>query len=142
MLTCRKIYTDIPFAHRQHAHRGHCSMIHGHNWGIAITFGCHQPDSSGFVVDFGELHYIRDWIDQKLDHACLLNTDDPLREQITQSAPEAFKLYILPDCSSEGIAKHLFEQFEPMVRSATQNRAYILQIEIFEDSKNSAIYQP
>jgi 6-pyruvoyltetrahydropterin/6-carboxytetrahydropterin synthase len=117
-------------------------MIHGHNWGIALTFGCHQTDPSGFVVDFGELHYIRDWLDAHLDHACLFNADDPLKEQIVQSAPTAFKTYILPSCSSEGIAEHLFAIFNPMVQAATKGRAFITQIEIFEDSKNSATYAP
>lgn len=117
-------------------------MIHGHNWGITITFGCHTTDASGFVVDFGELHYIRDWIDIHLDHACLFNADDPWQGRITQAAPEAFKTYILPNCSSEGIAQHLFEVFDPMVKQETHNRAFIIQIEIFEDSKNSATYTP
>lgn len=117
-------------------------MIHGHNWGIAITFGCYATDASGFVVDFGELHYIRDWLDTHLDHACLFNADDPLKDRIIQAAPQAFKTYILPNCSSEGIAQHLFDIFAPMVKQETQNRAFIIKIEIFEDSKNSATYQP
>ena len=37
-VTCSKRYSDIPFAHRQHKHDGHCAFIHGHNWAFELTF--------------------------------------------------------------------------------------------------------
>ena len=87
MITCRKTYADVPFAHRQHLHDGHCQLIHGHNWGITFTFGCHSPDANGFVVDFGGLKFLRAWLAQHLDHACVFNHDDPLRETLVAAAP-------------------------------------------------------
>ncbi len=91
MLTCSKTYPDIPFAHRQHLHEGHCAFVHGHNWSITLTFACAQPDANGFVVDFGRLKYIRQWIDKNLDHACLFNADDPMREVLLEAAPTVWK---------------------------------------------------
>ena len=76
MLTCRKTYSDIPFAHRQHRHDGHCALIHGHNWAFTLTFACTAPDENGFVVDFGKLKFLRHWITTHLDHACVFNADD------------------------------------------------------------------
>ena len=67
MLTCSKTYRDIPFAHRQHRHDGHCALIHGHNWAITLTFACRETDANGFVVDFGDLKYLKTWIAQNLD---------------------------------------------------------------------------
>ena len=58
MMTCSKTYSDLPFAHRQHRHAGHCSLIHGHNWELKITFACEEFDKNGFVVDFGNLKYM------------------------------------------------------------------------------------
>ena len=142
MLTCKKTYSDIPFAHRQHTHDGHCAMIHGHNWSLTITFGCRVPDENGFVVDFGKLKYLKQWINEHLDHACLFNESDPLREQIMSGAPAAWKTYIVPNCSCEGLAQHLYETFDPMVRQETSDRAFILSIEVIEDSKNAATYTP
>lgn len=89
MFTCSKTYTDIPFAHRQHRHGGHCALVHGHNWSLRFSFACEQLDGNGFVVDFGDLKYIRAWIDETLDHACLFNEDDPFREKLVASAPDA-----------------------------------------------------
>ena len=140
MITCSKLYKDIPFAHRQHLHDGHCSKIHGHNWDIRITFGCKELDSRGFVVDFGKLKYIKKYIEDMLDHACVLSWDDPLYEEIV--APGVYKLYLVENASCEGLAKHLFEQFSDLLHMAEGERTWIDEIEIFEDSKNSVKYKP
>lgn len=142
MLTCKKTYRDIPFAHRQHRHKGHCALIHGHNWSITLNFACRETDPNGFVVDFGDLKYLKDWIQTHLDHACLFNEDDPEREALLNKHGTLFKSYLLPNCSCEGIARHLFDIFDAMVRQHTEGRAWITAVEVEEDSRNSARYQP
>lgn len=142
MLTCKKSYRDIPFAHRQHRHDGHCALIHGHNWGITLTFACTETDGNGFVVDFGKLKYLKAWIDEHLDHACLFNADDTEAKHLLCNAGHLFKAFILPNSACEGIAKHLHGIFDTMVRNETNNRVWITEIEINEDSKNSATYRP
>ena len=140
MITCSKLYKDIPFAHRQHLHDGHCSKIHGHNWDIRITFGCKELDSKGFVVDFGKLKYIKKYIEDMLDHACVLSWNDPLYEEII--APNVYKVYSVENASCEGLAKHLFSIFADMILVTEGTRVFLYEIEIFEDSKNSAKYKP
>ncbi len=140
MLTCRKTYRDIPFAHRQHLHAGHCAWIHGHNWAFTFTFACRETDGNGFVIDFGDLRYLRQWIDEHLDHACVFNRDDPLKETLLAAAPDVFKPYIIDNCSSEGLARHLFDTLNPMVRKETAGRAWIIAVEVEEDGKNAATY--
>ena len=140
MITCSKLYKDIPFAHRQPLHDGHCSKIHGHNWDIRITFGCKELDSRGFVVDFGKLKYIKKYIEDMLDHACVLSWNDPLYEEII--APGVYKLYSVENASCEGLAKHLFEKFSDLLHMAEGERTWIDEIEIFEDGKNSVKYKP
>lgn len=142
MLICKKSYCDIPFAHRQHLHDGHCALIHGHNWGITITFACHETDVNGFVVDFGKLKYIKTWIETNLDHACLFNEDDPEVAELLNTFGSLFKAYLLPNCSCEGIAHHLHGIFDSMVRTETDNRVWITSIEVTEDETNSAVYKP
>jgi len=142
VIECRKLYTDIPFAHRQHRHDGHCAYIHGHNWSIAVTFGCHHTDENGFVVDFGKLRFLRHWIEENLDHACVLNRDDPERAQITGALGPLIKLYVVDDCSCEGLARHLFDVFDGLVRAHTHDRAFVTAIEVMEDARNSATWRP
>jgi 6-pyruvoyltetrahydropterin/6-carboxytetrahydropterin synthase len=142
MLTCKKSYRDIPFAHRQHKHDGHCALIHGHNWGITLTFACSETDDNGFVADFGKLKYLKEWIDTHLDHACLFNDDDPKKDALLAAAGDLFKATIVPNTSCEGLAQHIHSIFDPMVRTQTKGRVWIVEVEIDEDSKNSASYRP
>ena len=142
MITCSKTYHDIPFAHRQHRHNDRCAFVHGHNWSVKFSFACHQTDENGFVVDLGKLGFIREWLDERLDHACVFNADDPLREQIVAAAPQAFKVYILKSASCEGLARHFHETFNPMIKERTGGRAWIHSVEVIEDGKNAAAYTP
>lgn len=146
MFTCQKTYADIPFAHRQHRHAGHCSRIHGHNWSFTFAFGCRELDACGFVVDFGGLKPVREWLESNLDHACVFNLDDPLLEEIlsinARSGIQVYKPYVVASCSSEGLARHLFDEIDPIVRSLTEGRAFLLSVEVVEDSRNRATYQP
>ena len=77
-------------------------LIHGHNWTIHLTFACEETDANGFVVDFGKLKFLKEWIDTHLDHACLLNEDDPEKDGLLEQFGHLFKAYVLPNCSSEG----------------------------------------
>lgn len=142
MLTCKKTYRDIPFAHRQHLHESHCSLIHGHNWNISLTFACLALDVKGFVIDFGKLKFLKRWIDKNLDHASLFNQDDPYKDALLNQYGSLFKAYVLSSCSCEGIAEHIYEIFDPMVRNYTSGRVWIIEVEVEEDSKNSATYRP
>lgn len=141
-LTCTKAYRDIPFAHRQHLHDGHCAWIHGHNWSFIFTFACERLDENGFVVDFGKLEFLREWIDRNFDHACVFNESDPMREALLKSAPEAWKALVVENCSSEGLACHLHACLDPLVRERTAGRVRIVAVEVREDTRNGARYAP
>lgn len=138
MLTCSKIYSDIPFAHRQPKHDGHCAYIHGHNWSISLTFSAKELDRNGFIVDFGKLKYIKQWIEENLDHRCLLNIDDPCVNDFKYS--DYFNLFLVPDCSCEGLATFLFQIFNLLVYNKEHGRVKVIKVTVFEDSKNSATY--
>ncbi len=142
MLSCTKTYFDVPFAHRQYLHDGRCSFIHGHNWDISVGFSCSELDENGFVVDFGKLKFLKEWIDANLDHACVFSEGDPLVEKLVGAAPEAWKIYIVEQCSCEGIARHLYGVFDALVRKNTNSRAWVSSVRVWEDKKNAALYAP
>jgi 6-pyruvoyltetrahydropterin/6-carboxytetrahydropterin synthase len=152
MITCTKIYTDIPFAHRQPNHKGHCAMIHGHNWSFKFTFATDELDSNGFVVDFGELQWLRMYLNTMFDHKLLLNENDPMLGQLADflgrvplgqdiNAHGCLKLadiVTVPNCGAEGLAQFLLDAVGRMVRTDTSNRVFLLSVTVSEDSKNSA----
>ena len=138
---CSKTYSEVPFAHRQWRHEGHCSRIHGHNWSIEVVFQCESLDKNGFVVDFGNLKFLRDWIDENLDHACLLSKDDPEMDRFEQMQNDnLIQITTVNNASCEGIAKHIFDVFDEMIRSKTSQRAWVCKIELYEDSNNKVSY--
>ncbi len=140
MHSCEKIYSDIPMAHLQHRHPGPCRLVHGHNWSFALTFGCDELDEQGFVVDFGGLKYISKWISENLDHACAFAKSDVEGLKMLRAFPKLFKPYIVENCSAEGLATHLFEIFDNLVRQETNGRAWLKSIRVGEDGKNFATF--
>ncbi len=149
MTTCTKRYTDIPFAHRQPDHAGHCRFIHGHNWSFEFEFVCREKDECGFVVDFGNLQPLKDWL-ARLDHALVLNASDPLVKTLALQEVLAFtmgdgggqlNLLTVPDCSCEGLAEWALVEADRIVGAMTQGRVAVRRCTVFEDSKNSATSQ-
>lgn len=147
--TCSKRYDDFPFAHRQPNHKGHCAYIHGHNWSFEFTFGAHQLDECGFVVDFGKLKPLKAYLTEMFDHTTVVNEDDPLLPVLrsmkiskqVEGIPDAgmFDLREIPDCSCEGIAKFMLEAANSILADLTMERAYVLAVKVYEDTKNSAV---
>ena len=143
MITCSKTYKDIPLSHRQPKHSGRCSRIHGHSWEVTLTFVSSELDENGFVVDFGKLDYLSDWIDNHLDHGCVICKSDPKIDHLRNLAELGLlKILEIQKASCEGIAEFLFSRFDQLVRDNTNNRAWIKKIHLKEDSKNSATFEP
>ncbi len=144
MTTCTKKYTDIPFAHRQPNHDGHCALIHGHDWSFEFEFAAKDLDDCGFVVDFGKLKPLKALLDT-LDHALVLNDTDQhlsfLKETLCRQSHDAThlaRIVSVPDCSAEGLANWGLVHAAEIVEQMTNGRATVIRCTCFEDSKNSA----
>ena len=143
MITCTKSYRDIPLSHRQPFHSGRCSRLHGHSWTITLTFEAKELDVNGFVIDFGDLHFLKDWIDLNLDHATALKKTDPLRQECEKLEKMGLIKIFWVDCAScEGIAQFLCYTFQPMIEEKTKGRVRLQSLHLEEDSKNSATFTP
>lgn len=150
MHTIRKLFQNLPFAHRQPAHPGHCRLIHGHNWSFALTFACRELEpGTNFVIDFGDLKWVRNFLERHFDHTLVLNLDDPeldyLRETLTRNEPaDAFrlaKIILVPSCGAEGLAQFVFDEIDGTLRGMTGKRpVWLVSVEAMEDEKNSATY--
>ncbi len=64
-------------AHRLKDYQGPCSNVHGHRYVVEFKFVGEDFDRLGMLVDFSELkRAIGDWINEKWDHAFLINSQD------------------------------------------------------------------
>ena len=152
MHTVTKSYTDLPAAHRQPNHSGHCRLIHGHNWRFDITFAANRLDRCGFVLDVGSLRILRDFLGSLLDHKLLLNEEDPRLEYFRKclDSPENpfSEILVVPNCGMEGLAEFVFDTASGWIASGTigsvdDNRERSLRVTrvvCYEDSKNWATY--
>lgn len=136
--TCSKIYRDIPFAHRQHRHDGHCRFVHGHNWAIEVTFEAEVRDQCNFVIDFGKLGGLKRWIENVLDHRLLIAKDDPQLPTFREHDGRLWQLTLVPDGSAEGLAEFIHAEFNRMVAHDSNGRVRVLSVRIWEDSKDYA----
>lgn len=137
--TCTKRYNDIPFAHRQPNHKGHCRFVHGHNWGFEFEFSAEEKDGCGFVVDFGGLKALKEDLGSLLDHKLVLNADDPLFGQLDAAqALTGDRAVAVADCSCEGLAEMALDRADRLVSVITKGRVRVVRCTCFEDSKNSA----
>lgn len=146
-LTCSKTYVELPFAHRQPNHAGHCALIHGHGWTFTFTFTATHRDECGFVVDFGGLKWLKAWLEERFDHTLVLNETDPmlpyLRSALDSQPGERegrplAKIVTVPDCSAEGLADYLRTEVDALMRAHTANRVGVISVVVEEDARNSA----
>jgi 6-pyruvoyltetrahydropterin/6-carboxytetrahydropterin synthase len=103
-------------------------------------------DECGFVIDFGKLKWLKEWINERFDHTLLLNKNDAVRnyvEEVLHESPMSTgislaKIVVVPDCSCEGLAAYLMEHVNKVVSENTGGRVSVVRVTVIEDSKNTA----
>jgi 6-pyruvoyltetrahydropterin/6-carboxytetrahydropterin synthase len=130
--------------HRLTYHDGKCYNIHGHSYKAIVTLGAEQLDSNGMVLDFYHFADIKKYIDEKWDHALMLNVADPLvRVIMRQEFPKhPFKLWVAPDePTAENIARWLTNAMGSILNAHLQDgRVSILSVTVYETATSSATY--
>lgn len=152
MYTITKKYKDFPAAHRQHNHDGHCAYVHGHNWSFELTFASDHLDENGFVMDFGKMKFIKDWLTGMFDHTLLINEDDPaldtFKEYDGTKNPE-WKLWdmrVIPNGSAEDLAKFVWMKVSDLTYTKWMEEGNpwrcpeLISVTVYEDDKNCATF--
>lgn len=137
-----KSFWNFPCAHRQWRHHGDCALIHGYSRSFHFEFKCHTLNSCGFVVDYGELDFIKQHLEYMFDHTMLINPDDPHMDKFKElDALGVCALRVMPyGVGMEGTAMYLCEWADALVREKTGGRCWVSSVESRENDKNSSIY--
>lgn len=64
-----------------------CHRLHGHNYVVEVELQTDKLDHHGFVVDYGDLDPLKQFIDEKLDHRHLndvMGHDDTTAENLAK----------------------------------------------------------
>jgi len=136
-----KTFSDYPCSHRRWRHNGHCAHIHGYSRSFTVWFAARERTENGFVMDFGALGPVKEWLRDHFDHTLLLDSDDPLLPIFRSLEDQgACKLVIYDDVGMEGTAKYTFDWLDNWVKAETDGRVSLISVEVRENHKNSAIY--
>lgn len=129
----------------------HCSKLHGYDIYFDVTFEG-ALDYRNWVADFGLLKRAKTqidgfnakaWMDHMFDHTTIVAQDDPELETFKQLDQRGvIQLRILPMVGAEQFAKYIYNKINTFILEETKGRVKVVQIQVYEHEKNSAIYKP
>jgi len=119
-----------------HLGAGHkCKNLHGHNYTVRIELTAQATDARGFVVDYGELSPIKDYIDNNLDHAFIIG-DSEVEKEIAGIGGRYYMLGGVVS-SAENIAEHLYH----VIKNKFPDIGKLLHtVSVSETGKTWAVY--
>lgn len=142
-LISTKNYKNFPCTHRQWLSDSHCKYIHGYSRSFYFEFAANSLSKEGWVVDFGGLKDVKEWLDYMFDHTFLASEDDPAFDTFVElDKTGVVQLRVLPNVGMEGTAVFVYAKVNKMIREKTNNRAWLKRIRVIENEKNSAVYEP
>ena len=150
-----KKFDNFSIAIRQwKAQHSHCQLLHGYSFEVKIWFASNEPeidkqlDSMNWIVDFGsfkkqpEGNGLKDWLNDLLDHTMLIEQDDPYRDLFETMQMEGIcKVHFMEKMGDEYLAKFICDKFNDTFSKIDANRCRAIKVEVFENTKNSGIYE-
>lgn len=141
--TSTKTFKGFPCTHRQWRAESHCRFVHGYSREFYFEFACNKLTQELWVMDFGDLKEVKSWLEYMFDHTFLVANDDPYLESFEKMNDDGIiQLRTLPNAGMEGTAKFVYDEVNKMIHKKTDNRVWVTKVEVRENEKNSAYYQP
>ena len=124
------------------ADHSHCHLLHGYSLQFRFTFGCDELDNKNWAVDFGGLKPLKAWLEDKFDHKLALDINDPHLEKFKELEElDLAEIRMFDGVGAEKFAEHAFNYADKLIREATDNRCYVVEVECSEHGANSAIFR-
>jgi 6-pyruvoyltetrahydropterin/6-carboxytetrahydropterin synthase len=138
-----KKFKGFPCTHRQWKAESHCRYVHGYSREFYFEFAASELTAEGWVVDFGGLKELKDWLNHQFDHTFLVAQDDPhLKEFKELDAQGVIQLRVLPNPGMEGTALYVYEEASKILKKLYGARAWVTKVTVSENENNSAIFEP
>ena len=77
------------------AKHSHCSLLHGYALSFSFKFGCDNLDEKNWVVDFGGLKELKQWLKDNFDHKITVCKDDEQIGRILKLQEERIQIKCL-----------------------------------------------
>lgn len=126
---------------RQPKAHSHCKFLHGYALAFRFVFEATELDERNWVVDFGSLKPLKQWLEDTFDHKVVIDADDPEMAMLKElEAAGLAELTILEGVGVEKFAEHAFHFADKLVRQMTNSRCRVVSVECMEHGANSGIY--
>lgn len=142
---CTKTYTHatgLSCVFRQWRATSHCRYLHGYALQVKLVFQCEERDENGWVIDFGSLKPIKEWLTLTFDHRTLVAADDPMigiYEGLARR--DLLQLTRVERTGCEGFAEMIFDHVDRHIEYQHELRARkvrIVWVEVKEHETNGA----
>ena len=145
-----KVFKNLPCGHAQFFDKnadgspGHCAQVHGYDRSVEFTFAG-EVDEMGWVVPFGDLGKVKEFLEYYFDHVTVLPANDPRLEELTTS-PHILEggllgtLRVLPSgVSMEMSSLFIWEHVNHYIYKTTHGRCYVERVRVYEHERNDAM---
>lgn len=133
------------------AEHSHCRFLHGYALAVTLVFAAEKLDARNWVVDFGALKPVKQWLQDTFDHKTMVAMDDPMRPALVEL--QVLRLAQVVPCEAvgcEAFAKMIYDHvdgwLESYVEGLPQGSAprdlRLVSVEVKEHGANSALYGP
>ena len=122
------------------AKHSHCKYLHGYSLSVRLNFKGKLNDRN-WVYDFGDLKFVKQFLQDTFDHKTVIAEDDPELESFKQLEEKGLiQLVIIPHVGCEKFAEYICKQIAPSIQVNSNERVKLMSVEVREHSGNSAIY--
>ena len=128
---------------RQWRAKSHCQYLHGYALAVKFVFEAQTLDSNGWVVDFGGLKQLKEWLVDQFDHKLLVAEDDPMLPHFKNLQDWGLaQLRVVPHTGCEAFASWIYANTADWMAKQGGTRVRLASVEVREHGANSAIYWP
>lgn len=122
------------------AKHSHCKYLHGYALSVRLNFKGMLNDRN-WVYDFGDLKFVKQFLQDTFDHKTVIAEDDPELETFKELEEKGLiQLVIIPHVGCEKFAEYICKQIAPTIQVNSNERVKLMSVEVREHSGNSAIY--
>lgn len=134
--------TGLSCAFRQWRAESHCRFIHGYSLAISLRFDAETLNDKNWVIDFGGLKAVKQFLTDTFDHKLLIAADDPAIDILSSMGGLGLaQPVVLPHVGCEAFAEYIFDWVAEWLSGQIGIDGVLLAaVEVCEHDGNSASY--
>ena len=114
-------------------------MIHGYALQFELQFGSKDLDEKNWVVDFGGLKELKEWLKHMFDHTYLVAKDDPEMKTVELlQLKNLIDMRVVDAVGCERFAELTFDKASSIIADMYGDRCWVESVTVREHEANSA----